>query len=209
MKDKYLPIGSIVTINDTNKSVMIVGYYAIKYQNVVKMYDYIGISYPEGTLLGNTFAFNHSDITNVLFEGFIDESFGILNNNMLGQNNQDTKDYKKDDNFVNVKYDANGVVAYDEFTDSKSVSHLVELLDSMEVKNPFETPVSNSAPSAIPVIEQNNAAVLTDDLALKDKENIENNLNNVLENNQDAKTDEIKIDIPSYKFTEDGIIFNE
>ena len=42
MKDKYLPIGSIVTINNTNKNVMIVGYYAIKYQNVVKMYDYMG-----------------------------------------------------------------------------------------------------------------------------------------------------------------------
>ena len=62
MKDKYLPIGSIVDIHDTNKSVMIVGYYAIKYQNVVKMYDYMGVSYPEGTLLDGTFAFNHEDI---------------------------------------------------------------------------------------------------------------------------------------------------
>ena len=207
MKDKYLPIGSIVTINNTNKNVMIVGYYAIKYQNVVKMYDYVGISYPEGTLLDGNFAFNHTDITNILYEGYKDDSFNVLNKNMLGQNENKSIDAKKDNNFVNVKYDANGVVQYEEFED-KSVTELVELL-SEDVKNPFETPVSNSAPSAIPVIEQNNAAVLTDDLALKDKENIENNLNNVLENNQDAKTDEIKIDIPTYKFTEDGIIFNE
>ena len=126
MKDKYLPIGSIVTINDTNKSVMIVGYYAIKYQNVVKMYDYVGISYPEGTLLEGTFAFNHTDITSVLFEGYKDDSFNVLNKNMLGQNEDKSIDAKKDDNFINVKFDANGVVQYDEFED-KSVEKLVEL----------------------------------------------------------------------------------
>ena len=79
MKDKYLPIGSIVTINNTNKNVMIVGYYAIKYQNVVKMYDYVGISYPEGTLLDGNFAFNHTDIANILYEGYKDDSFNVLN----------------------------------------------------------------------------------------------------------------------------------
>ena len=153
MKDKYLPIGSIVTINNTNKNIMIVGYYAIKYQNVVKMYDYVGISYPEGTLLDGNFAFNHTDITNILYDGYKDDSFNVLNKNMLGQNENNSIDAKKDSNFVNVKYDANGVVQYEEFED-KSVTELVELL-SEDVKNPFEAQVSTDKTlNAVPVIEE-------------------------------------------------------
>ena len=218
MKDKYLPIGSIVTINDTNKSVMIVGYYAIKYQNVVKMYDYVGISYPEGTLLEGTFAFNHTDITSVLFEGYKDDSFNVLNKNMLGQNEDKSIDAKKDDNFINVKFDANGVVQYDEFED-KSVEKLVELLNE-DVKNPFEAQASlEKVPDAVPVVEEQNNVSMVNPEARDDTQNIIDNLNAILEeskqdnainSSQDAKNiEEVKIDIPTYKFTEDGIIFNE
>lgn len=218
MKDKYLPIGSIVTINDTNKSVMIVGYYAIKYQNVVKMYDYVGISYPEGTLLEGTFAFNHTDITNVLFAGYKDDSFNVLNKNMLGQNEDKSIDAKKDDNFINVKFDANGVVQYDEFED-KSVEKLVELLNE-DVKNPFEAQTTlEKVPDAVPVVEEQNNVSMVNPEARDDTQNIIDNLNAILEeskqdnainSSQDAKNiEEVKIDIPTYKFTEDGIIFNE
>ena len=218
MKDKYLPIGSIVTINDTNKSVMIVGYYAIKYQNVVKMYDYVGISYPEGTLLEGTFAFNHTDITSVLFEGYKDDSFNVLNKNMLGQNEDKSIDAKKDDNFINVKFDANGVVQYDEFED-KSVEKLVELLNE-DVKNPFEAQTTlEKVPDAVPVVEEQNNVSMVNPEARDDTQNIIDNLNAILEeskqdnainSSQDAKNiEEVKIDIPTYKFTEDGIIFNE
>ena len=218
MKDKYLPIGSIVTINDTNKSVMIVGYYAIKYQNVVKMYDYVGISYPEGTLLEGTFAFNHTDITNVLFEGYKDDSFNVLNKNMLGQNEDKSIDAKKDDNFINVKFDANGVVQYDEFED-KSVEKLVELLNE-DVKNPFEAQTTlEKVPDAVPVVEEKASVSPVNPEARDDTQNIIDNLNAILEeskqdnainSSQDAKNiEEVKIDIPTYKFTEDGIIFNE
>ena len=218
MKDKYLPIGSIVTINNTNKNIMIVGYYAIKYQNVVKMYDYVGISYPEGTLLDGNFAFNHTDITNILYEGYKDDSFNVLNKNMLGQNENKSIDAKKDSNFVNVKYDANGVVQYEEFED-KSVTELVELL-SEDVKNPFEAQVSTDKTlNAVPVIEEKLNNIPPNPKVASDTESIINNLNAILEenknnnaidNNQDVKNfEEVKIDIPTYKFTEDGIIFNE
>lgn len=215
MKDKYLPIGSIVDIHDTNKSVMIVGYYAIKYQNVVKMYDYMGVSYPEGTLLDGTFAFNHEDIIKVLFEGYRNASFDVLNKNMLNQNDQNTNEFNKNDNFVNVKYDDNGVVAYEEYCDSKSVAELVQLLKNRSVKNPFETADTiDVAPSAVPIIEQGTTKESSDSKAAIDKQNIEDNLNIALEKEEEQKdaaeeTETVKIEIPNYKFTEDGIIFND
>ncbi len=215
MKDKYLPIGSIVDIHDTNKSVMIVGYYAIKYQNVVKMYDYMGVSYPEGTLLDGTFAFNHEDIIKVLFEGYRNASFDVLNKNMLNQNDQNTNEFNKNDNFVNVKYDDNGVVAYEEYCDSKSVAELVQLLKNRSVKNPFETADTiDVAPSAVPVIEQGTTEESADSKAAIDKQNIEDNLNIALEKEEEQKDaaeemETVKIEIPNYKFTEDGIIFND
>lgn len=215
MKDKYLPIGSIVDIHDTNKSVMIVGYYAIKYQNVVKMYDYMGVSYPEGTLLDGTFAFNHEDIIKVLFEGYRNASFDVLNKNMLNQNDQNTNEFNKNDNFVNVKYDDNGVVAYEEYCDSKSVAELVQLLKNRSVKNPFETADTiDVAPSAVPIIEQGTTKESADSKAAIDKQNIEDNLNIALEKEEEQKDaaeemETVKIEIPNYKFTEDGIIFND
>lgn len=215
MKDKYLPIGSIVDIHDTNKSVMIVGYYAIKYQNVVKMYDYMGVSYPEGTLLDGTFAFNHEDIIKFLFEGYRNASFDVLNKNMLNQNDQNTNEFNKNDNFVNVKYDDNGVVAYEEYCDSKSVAELVQLLKNRSVKNPFETADTiDVAPSAVPVIEQGTTEESSDSKAAIDKQNIEDNLNIALEKEEEQKDaaeemETVKIEIPNYKFTEDGIIFND
>lgn len=215
MKDKYLPIGSIVDIHDTNKSVMIVGYYAIKYQNVVKMYDYMGVSYPEGTLLDGTFAFNHEDIIKVLFEGYRNASFDVLNKNMLNQNDQNTNEFNKNDNFVNVKYDDNGVVAYEEYCDSKSVAELVQLLKNRSVKNPFESADTiDVAPSAVPVIEQGTTEESADSKAAIDKQNIEDNLNIALEKEEEQKDaaeemETVKIEIPNYKFTEDGIIFND
>lgn len=215
MKDKYLPIGSIVDIHDTNKSVMIVGYYAIKYQNVVKMYDYMGVSYPEGTLLDGTFAFNHEDIIKVLFEGYRNASFDVLNKNMLNQNDQNTNEFNKNDNFVNVKYDDNGVVAYEEYCDSKSVAELVQLLKNRSVKNPVETADTiDVAPSAVPVIEQGTTEESSDSKAAIDKQNIEDNLNIALEKEEEQKDaaeemETVKIEIPNYKFTEDGIIFND
>lgn len=215
MKDKYLPIGSIVAIHDTNKSIMIVGYYAIKYQNVVKMYDYMGVSYPEGTLLDGSFAFNHEDIIKILFEGYKDASFEVLNKNMLNQNEQNTNDFNKNDNFVNVKYDDNGVVAYEEYCDSKSVAELVQLLKNRSVKNPFETADTiEVASSAAPVIEQEmNVESSISKVEAQDKQNDEDSVQSFeKEKNKEDATKEIetlKIEIPNYKFTEDGIIFND
>ncbi len=68
MYDKYLPLGSIIVLKDSNKKLMITGYGMVS-NNVV--YDYASCTYPSGyAVLDETNLFNHDDIDNVLFIGY-------------------------------------------------------------------------------------------------------------------------------------------
>lgn len=83
MKDKFLPIGTVVTLNNVTKDLMIIGYSCMSGVNNV-IFDYSGCFYPEGMLTANTaIAFNHSNIKEVLFEGFRNEKFEKLNKSMI------------------------------------------------------------------------------------------------------------------------------
>ncbi len=69
---ELLPLGSIVVLNNGYKKLMVIGRKQL--QGVEeKLWDYMGILYPEGYLgEGYTFLFNHSDINHVIFEGYTD-----------------------------------------------------------------------------------------------------------------------------------------
>ena len=72
--EKYLPIGSIVLLNDATKRLMITGFCIVPKENPKKMYDYCGCLYPEGVLNSNmTCLFNHDQIEKVYHMGLIDE----------------------------------------------------------------------------------------------------------------------------------------
>lgn len=69
MFKELLPIGSVVLLQDGTKKLMIMG---IKPVLNEKIYDYIGVLYPEGFIgsdKGN-FLFNHSDINDIAFVGY-------------------------------------------------------------------------------------------------------------------------------------------
>lgn len=70
---EYLPIGSIVQVNDGLKKLMVTGIKQTDTADNIE-YDYVGIMYPEG-YLGDQFqfVFNHDEITEILFRGFEDE----------------------------------------------------------------------------------------------------------------------------------------
>lgn len=71
MNKEYLPIGSVVRLENGQKSIMIMGI-GIKFEDDNKMYDYIGVPYPEGYIDDETmFLFNHSDINEVEFIGYV------------------------------------------------------------------------------------------------------------------------------------------
>ena len=69
MLNKYLPLGSIIKILDSNTKVMIIGYKA-KSKQGDQIYDYFGCQYPQGYQNDNRFVlFNHSMISEVFFTG--------------------------------------------------------------------------------------------------------------------------------------------
>lgn len=76
MKNKFnnlLPIGSVVLLKNGQRYLTIIGTFQFNLKTG-KMYDYIGVVYPEGYLGGNScFLFNTDDIENVIFRGFEDE----------------------------------------------------------------------------------------------------------------------------------------
>ena len=71
-----LPIGSVVMLKKGTKPVMIFGYLQKSNLHPEEIEDYVGVPYPEGNLhVKAQFGFQMTDIKEVLFEGYRDESF--------------------------------------------------------------------------------------------------------------------------------------
>jgi len=71
MLDKLLPIGSVVLLKDGTKKLMIIGIKPVSSDKPNKVYDYIGVLYPEGFLSNDyNFLFNNDDINDVVFTGY-------------------------------------------------------------------------------------------------------------------------------------------
>lgn len=70
----FLPIGSIVLLNEGSKKLMITGFCTIPEESPEEVYDYCGCLYPEGVLSSDeTYVFDHNQIKNVLFIGYEDD----------------------------------------------------------------------------------------------------------------------------------------
>lgn len=81
MKERFLPIGTVVMLNGGTKEVMITSYCIFptnaEYKDGEikkaerKMYEYGGCTYPEGMINSNLIcAFNHDQIAEVLYMGY-------------------------------------------------------------------------------------------------------------------------------------------
>ena len=74
MRDKYLPIGSVVLLKGGKKRAMITGFCSVAQENQDKIYDYSGCVYPEGYLSSNQVClFDHDQIDKIYFLGYEDE----------------------------------------------------------------------------------------------------------------------------------------
>ena len=74
MKEKYLPIGTVVLLKGGKKRAMITGFCSVAQENQEKIYDYSGCVYPEGYLSSNQVClFDHDQIEKIFFEGFVDD----------------------------------------------------------------------------------------------------------------------------------------
>lgn len=82
MKDKYLPIGTVVLLKGATKRLMINGYCSSQ-PNDDTVYDYVGCLFPEGNIVGDEVAlFNHDQIGEISHMGLVDDEFNTLDKNI-------------------------------------------------------------------------------------------------------------------------------
>lgn len=77
---EYLPIGSVVILEEGEKTLMVYGRKQI-HEETNDVYDYVACLFPEGNLGDeHTYLFNHEQIREVVFTGLInDEEVEFLN----------------------------------------------------------------------------------------------------------------------------------
>ena len=84
--NKLFPIGSVVLLKNAEKLLMIIGICPVNNQ---KRYDYLGVLYPEGYVDDKMiFLFNHDQIAEVRYVGFMDSQYQIFRSEltaMIGQ----------------------------------------------------------------------------------------------------------------------------
>lgn len=82
MKEKFLPIGTVVKLNGSDRKAMILSYLIFptgKAENRT-MYDYGGCTFPQGVIDSKTaVGFNHSDIAEIVHMGLEDDDYKELN----------------------------------------------------------------------------------------------------------------------------------
>lgn len=84
MRDKYLPIGTVVLLKGGKKRVMITGFCSVAQEELDKIYDYSGCVYPEGYLKSDQVClFDHEQIEKICFVGFEDEEEKTFKDKLL------------------------------------------------------------------------------------------------------------------------------
>jgi len=72
--NKYLPIGTVVLLQNGSKRIMINGFCTMDANNPDKIYDYSGVLFPEGSLSSDqTLLFDHNQIVRIDHLGLIDQ----------------------------------------------------------------------------------------------------------------------------------------
>ena len=78
MKEKYLPIGTVLLLKDATKMLMITGYCSSTPEDPNKVYDYVACLFPEGGLAGDEVAlFNHDQIGTITHMGLDNDEFKV------------------------------------------------------------------------------------------------------------------------------------
>ena len=85
MREKFLPIGTVVLLKGGKKRIMICGRIQTR-SGEDKIYDYSACYYPEGIVGSSSMVFfNRDSIERVFFLGFQDTEELVYNENVLGK----------------------------------------------------------------------------------------------------------------------------
>ena len=99
MKEKFLPIGTVVLLKDAKKRVMILSYLIFPTGEAKhkEMYDYGGCAYPEGVIDSKVgIGFNHDQIEEIVHMGLADDDEFKELNKALKEHAQDFKEIYKE-----------------------------------------------------------------------------------------------------------------
>lgn len=77
--EEYLPIGTVVTVGDGTKKLMIIGLLQTKAEDN-KTYDYSAVLYPEGYIgPSETYLFNKNQISRIYYLGYVSQEQKAVN----------------------------------------------------------------------------------------------------------------------------------
>lgn len=74
MKNKFLPIGTVVLLEGAKKKVMVTGY-SSRPENSGVVYNYNGCIFPEGFMENQFVLFNNDQIQDICFIGYMNDSY--------------------------------------------------------------------------------------------------------------------------------------
>lgn len=97
IKEKFLPIGSVVILKNGQKKLMILSYLIFPSGSDEKkeMYDYGACTFPEGVVDSKVgIGFNHEDIKEVVHLGLEDDEYKDLNKLLAAHADEVKKQYK-------------------------------------------------------------------------------------------------------------------
>ena len=117
MKEKYLPIGTVVLLKEASKRLMITGYCSSQPSEPELVYDYVACLFPEGNLAGEDVAlFNHDQIDVISHMGLTDEEYNNLNKQikdaMASEVNEPTNAVPPQNNFNLDHIDFNNLAPF-------------------------------------------------------------------------------------------------
>ena len=70
----FLPIGSVVLLNEGTKKLMITAFCTVPEDSPEEVYDYCGCLFPEGVISSDEiYVFDHDQIQDILFIGYEDD----------------------------------------------------------------------------------------------------------------------------------------
>ena len=97
MKEKYLPIGTVVRLKNGTKRMMVIGFMASVGDGDSTIYDYIGCLYPEGFInVKNMLLFQHDQIEEIFNEPFSDEESKVFHEKLLNVSNEVSNEVSND-----------------------------------------------------------------------------------------------------------------
>lgn len=135
IRDKFLPVGSVLLLKGGTKKVMVTGFCSIAAENQDKIYDYCGCIYPEGYLNSNEIClFDHEQISEICFLGYENEEEKEFKSS-LAEVVKDFEDSNIDDKIDffndNFKDDGDGAYEMDEEDSGNTENDGIENLDHL------------------------------------------------------------------------------